>query len=126
MLADLLSESYDADLDEVWENERTATPVRAFAVRLHQTGCSVRETTTVLAELGVERSHGAVWNWVHRLADSGRDPPTSTRALLSCGPSERGAFCGRRSRRGSPSTRPLSQSTASSLGCTLQSTSTRR
>ncbi|QCW05090.1 IS6 family transposase (plasmid) [Natrinema pallidum] len=75
MLADLVSESYDADLEESWENERTATPVRAFAVRLHQTGCSLRETTTILAELGVERSHGAVWNWVHRLVDSGCDPP---------------------------------------------------
>lgn len=59
-LADLPSESYDADLEETWENERTATPVRAFAVRLHATGCSLRETTTILAELGVERSHGAV------------------------------------------------------------------
>ncbi|PCR90376.1 IS6 family transposase [Natrinema ejinorense] len=78
MLADLLSESYATDLEESWENERTATPVRAFAVRLHQTGCSLRETTTILAELGVERSHGAVWNWVHRLSDSGCDPPTAT------------------------------------------------
>jgi len=43
MLADLLSERYDADLEETWENERTATPVRAFAVRLHETGCSLRE-----------------------------------------------------------------------------------
>ncbi len=25
MLADLLSESYDADLEDTWENERTAT-----------------------------------------------------------------------------------------------------
>ncbi|MDH5021448.1 IS6 family transposase [Halobacterium rubrum] len=78
MLADLLSESYEPGLEESWENERTATPVRAFAVRLHQTGCSLRETTTILAELGVQRSHGAVWNWVHRLADSGRDPPTAS------------------------------------------------
>jgi putative transposase len=77
MFADLLSESYDAGLEEVWENERTATPVRAFAVRLHQTGCSIRETATILADLGVERSHGAVWDWVHRLADSGCDPPTA-------------------------------------------------
>lgn len=75
MLADLLSEGYDADLEESWENERTTTPVRAFAVRLHETECSLRETTTILAELGVERSHGAVWNWVHRLSDSGCDPP---------------------------------------------------
>jgi putative transposase len=77
MLADQLSEGYNADLEEARENERTATSVRAFAVRLHQTGCSVREAATVLAELGVERSHGAVWNWVHRLADSGCDPPTA-------------------------------------------------
>jgi hypothetical protein len=44
MLADLLSEEYDGELDEYWERERTATPVRAFAVRLHATGCSLRET----------------------------------------------------------------------------------
>jgi putative transposase len=62
MLADLLSESYEADLEECGENERTATPVRAFAVRLHQTGCSLRETTTILAELGVKQPHGVVWN----------------------------------------------------------------
>jgi putative transposase len=75
MLADLLSESYAADLEETWENERTATLIRAFAVRLHSTDCSLRETTTILAELGLQRSRGVVWNWVHRLADSGRDPP---------------------------------------------------
>jgi putative transposase len=49
-LADLLSESYETDLDESWENERTVTPIKAFAVRLHQTGCSLREITTILAE----------------------------------------------------------------------------
>jgi putative transposase len=75
MLADLLSENYDLDLKEFWENEQTATPIRAFAVCLHQISCSLRETTTILAELGVERSHGAVWSRVHRLADSGCDPP---------------------------------------------------
>ncbi|GAB7120045.1 hypothetical protein JCM9743_25100 [Natrinema sp. JCM 9743] len=75
MLADLLSESYDADLEEFCENEWTATTVWAFAVRLHQTGCSLRETTTILAELGIECTHVAVWNGVHRLADSGCDPP---------------------------------------------------
>jgi len=111
MLADLLNETYAGDLEEVLQRERTATltrrgasrshtrtqrvlgtPVRAFAVRLHQTGCSVRETATILAELGVERSHGAVWNWVHRLADSGRDPPTFGRAELSRSPSEPRGF----------------------------------
>jgi putative transposase len=75
MLADLLSECFAADLEETWERERTATPVRAFAVQLHATGCSLRETTTILAELGVERSHQAVWQWVHRLSNSVPDPP---------------------------------------------------
>ncbi len=42
MLADLLSDSYETDLEEYWENERTATPVSAFTVCLHQTGCSLR------------------------------------------------------------------------------------
>jgi len=77
MLADLLKRNLETDLEEAWEDERTATPVRAFAVRLHETGCSLRETTAVLSVLGVERSHGAVWNWVHRLADSGWDPPSA-------------------------------------------------
>ncbi len=57
MLTDLLSESYMADFDEHWERERVATPVRAFAVRLHATGCSLRETQTTLRSLDVERSH---------------------------------------------------------------------
>ena len=75
MLADLLSECFAADLEETWERERTATPVRAFAVQLHATGCSLRETKEILRLLGVERSHQAVWQWVHRLADSGHNPP---------------------------------------------------
>ena len=78
MLADLLSESYDTDLEESWENERSANALTGVAVRLHQTGCSLREITTILAELAVERSHGAVWNWVYRLSDSGRDPRTAS------------------------------------------------
>jgi putative transposase len=41
MLTDPLNESYTANLEESWENEGTATPVRAFAVRLHQTSCSL-------------------------------------------------------------------------------------
>ena len=76
-LADLLSEFYAAEFDEAWERERTATPVRVFAVRLHATGCSLRETQTILRSIGVERSHQATWHWVHRLADSVSDPPTA-------------------------------------------------
>ncbi len=74
-LADLLSKCFAVDLKESWE--RTATPVRAIAVRLHATGFSLRETTSILAELGVELSHGAIWNWVHRISDSAFDPPTA-------------------------------------------------
>jgi len=74
MLADLLSKSYEPDFEESWENERTATPVRAFAVRLHQTGCSLRETTTILSELGIQSSRsGLVLG--SSAADSGCDPP---------------------------------------------------
>jgi len=75
MLAALLSECFAADLEENWERERTATSIRAFAVRLHPTGCPLRETTTILAELGVERSYKAVWQWIHRLSDSVPDLP---------------------------------------------------
>ncbi|ELZ28772.1 transposase [Halogeometricum pallidum JCM 14848] len=101
MLADLLSKSFAADLEECWERERTATPVRAFAVRLHATGCSLREIASILADLGVERSHQAIFQWVHRLADSVSDPPTAKP---------------KRSR----STKPLSKSTVNGLGDTPQ------
>ena len=76
-LADLLRETLDVDCDEVWENERTPTPVRVFGVRLHSMGLSVREVAAVLELLGVDRSHGAVWNWTHDLAESQVDPPTA-------------------------------------------------
>lgn len=70
MLADLLSENYETDLEESWVNERTATGTRreAFWRRpfgrspsAYATGCSLRETTAILVELGVKHSHGAVW-----------------------------------------------------------------
>ncbi|MFC6765489.1 IS6 family transposase [Natrinema soli] len=74
-LANLLRESVDVDCDEVWENERTPTPVRVSGVRLHSMGSSIREAVAVLDLLGVDRSHGAVWNWTHNLAESQADPP---------------------------------------------------
>jgi putative transposase len=76
-LADLLRETLDVNCDEVWENERTPTPVRVFGVRLHSMGLSVREVAAVLDLLGVDRSHGAVWNWTHKLAEQQEDPPTA-------------------------------------------------
>ncbi|UPW01285.1 IS6 family transposase [Halorussus gelatinilyticus] len=78
LLSNLLRETLDTATLECWQRERTATPVRAFAVRLHAAGCSLRETAAILELLGVERTHGAVWNWVHRLADSVGDPPSAT------------------------------------------------
>jgi transposase-like protein len=75
-LTDLLRETLDVDCDEVWENERTPTPVRVFGVQLHSMGLSVREVVAVLELLGVDRSHGAVWSWTHTLAAAQSDPPT--------------------------------------------------
>ncbi len=72
---DLLKETLDTANLECWERERTATPVRAFAVRLHATGCSLRETQEILRLFGVERSHQAIWQWVHQVSDSVPDPP---------------------------------------------------
>ncbi len=72
---DLLKQALDTANLECWERERTATPVRAFAVRLHAIGCSLRETQEILQLFGVERSHQAIWQWVHQISDSVPDPP---------------------------------------------------
>jgi len=56
-LADLLRETLDEDNEDVWENERTPTPVRRFGVRLHTAGLSIRETVEILDLLTVS-SHG--------------------------------------------------------------------
>ncbi|EMA70387.1 integrase catalytic subunit [Halorubrum kocurii JCM 14978] len=58
---ELLTETLETANLEFWERERTATPVRAFAVRLHVTGCSLRETQEILLLFGVERSHQAIF-----------------------------------------------------------------
>jgi hypothetical protein len=76
-LADLFRKTLDVDCDEVWENERTPTPVRVFGVRLHSMGLSVREVAALLELLGVNCSHRAVWNWTHDLADTQADSPTA-------------------------------------------------
>jgi putative transposase len=46
-------------------------------VRLHATGCSLRETAAILRCFGVERSFQAIFQWVHRLSDSVPDPPSA-------------------------------------------------
>ncbi|AUG49067.1 IS6 family transposase [Haloarcula taiwanensis] len=76
-LADLLRETLDEDSQDIWENERTPTSVRQVGVRLHTAGLSIRETVAILDLLGVDRSHGAVWNWVHTLSEAQGDPPTA-------------------------------------------------
>ena len=73
-LSDLLDEAVDADC---WDRERMATPVRVFTVHLHSAGLSLRETVRILDLLDVDRSHGAVWDWMHRPADDQDDPPRS-------------------------------------------------
>ena len=59
-LADLLRETLNVDCEDVWENERTPTPVRVFGVRLHSMGLSLREVVAVFELLGVDRSHGEI------------------------------------------------------------------
>jgi len=76
-LADLFRETLETDDQDVWENERTPTPVRRFGARLHAAGLLIRETVAILELLGVDRSHGAVWNRVHTLSESQSDPPTA-------------------------------------------------
>src|SRR5699024_4265078 len=76
-LSDLLGEALETAGD-CWDREGTATPVRAFAVRLHSAGLSLRETVAILDLLGVDRSHGAVWDWTHRFADDQDDPSTAS------------------------------------------------
>ncbi len=39
-------------------------------------GLSLREVVTVPELLGVDRSHGAVWNWTHTLIEIQGNPPT--------------------------------------------------
>ena len=46
---------------ECGERERMAAPVRAFAVRLHATDCSLRESQVILGLFGVERSLQAIF-----------------------------------------------------------------
>jgi hypothetical protein len=78
-LANLLRENLDLDEQDVWENERTPTPVRCFAVRLHSMGLSVREVEGVLDWLGVGHCYQAVWNWKEKLAEKQSDPPSENR-----------------------------------------------
>jgi len=76
-LADLLNERLDVENQDAWDNERTPTPVRCFAVRLHSMGLSLREVEAVFDWLGVDRCHQAIWYWKETLAETQSDPPTA-------------------------------------------------
>lgn len=87
-LVDLLNETLNVKYYEGWANERTPTLVRVFKVRLHSMGLPLREVVAVFELLNVDRSHGAIWNWTHTLAEAQSDPPTFMRAVLTCSSSE--------------------------------------
>lgn len=72
-LSDLLGEALEAEGTDYWDRERTVTPIWAFAVQFHSAGLSLRETVAILDLLDVDRPHGAVWNWTHRLAENQTD-----------------------------------------------------
>lgn len=59
-LEDLLEKTLGTESFECWQQERTATPIRVFAVRLHAAGLSFRETATILALLDVDWSDQAI------------------------------------------------------------------
>ena len=91
-LQELLTERVETPSIECWDEKSTASALRALAVRLHSTGVSLRETAAALESIGINRSHQAVFQWVHRVGEEAPDPPTFTRASLSCSTSEREAF----------------------------------
>ena len=105
-LSDLLNDALGATDSDCWDRERTATPVRAFAVRLHSAGLSLRETVAILDFLGLDR-------YMER-SGTGRTASQTIRMT------RRGALRG-----GSPSTRQRFRSARSGGGVTLQSTSIR-
>jgi len=79
-LAERLRDTLAVDCDAVWANERTADTLTGVGVRLHSMGLSLREVVAVLEWLGIDRSHGAIWNWTHTLAEAQSDPPTRNRS----------------------------------------------
>lgn len=62
-LADFLGERVDVQNQDTWGNDRTPTPVRWFAVRLHSMALSLRGLEAGLDWLGVDRCHQAIWYW---------------------------------------------------------------
>jgi putative transposase len=73
-----LTVTLEPDPLDCWAEESTASALRALAVRLHASGLSLRETAAALETFGVTRSHQAVFQWVHRVAEEAPDPPTAS------------------------------------------------
>ena len=59
-LTELLRKTLDIVYEEVWEIERTPTPVRVFRGRLQSIGLFVQEVIAVHELLGVDRSLDAI------------------------------------------------------------------
>jgi hypothetical protein len=68
-----LAEQEDTSVEQIV----TIDYIRAFTLRLHAFGCSLRETAAILELLCVERTHGAVWNRIDRVTDSLPDRPSA-------------------------------------------------
>jgi len=71
--------SMDSDWIDLEFMERERTPQQAIelGIQMHVAGLSLSNTTSVLEELGVERSRKAVHDWVHKAdsqPDEGRNP----------------------------------------------------
>lgn len=75
-----LTVSLEPSPRECWNEESTASTLRALAVRHHSTGISLRETAGVLEQFGIICSHQAVFQWVHRIAEQTPDPPQTCRS----------------------------------------------
>ena len=80
--SDLLDEASGSVDSDSGDRERMAIPVRVFAVRLQPVRFSLRKTVTIFDLLGVDRSHGAVWDWTHRLAADQDDTAAATTSTV--------------------------------------------
>ncbi|KYH23718.1 hypothetical protein HAPAU_41980 [Halalkalicoccus paucihalophilus] len=73
-----LTVTLEPDPLDCWVEESTASALRALVVRLHGSGLSLRETAAALETFGVHRSHQAVFQWVHRVAQEAPNPPRAS------------------------------------------------
>jgi putative transposase len=84
-LQELLTGTVETPIVECWDDESTASALRALAVRLHSAGISYREAAAALESIGVKRSHQAVYQWTHRVGKEAPDPPRSAPRRVGVG-----------------------------------------